>query len=276
MSVVTVVVPVWDGYCSFLEECVAGALAQETASGRLLPPRVLVVDNASETPLPPLPREIAVVRAPERLSAGAARNLGLAHVRTPLVCFLDADDLLLPGALGRACVVLSRRPRAVAAVARYESWNPESDERRMLARSPRPVVFAVSRFPRLFALANLRWNSFPVAGGVHRTAAVLAAGGFGDASVGEDWILGTQLAFRGPIEFLRTPGFVRRVHSGSLWHRGHGRDEYVRRGRLLRQRLRLDPAVPRWVKALLPALALVHRFDARSLRPANPLLGEAR
>jgi len=270
MSVVTVVVPVWDGYCSFLEECVAGALAQSP------PPQVLVVDNASEAPLPPLPGEVVVVRAPERLSAGAARNLGLAHVRTQLVCFLDADDLLLPGALGRACAVLSRRPRAVAAVARYESWNPESDERRMLARSPRPVVFAVSRFPRLFALANLRWNSFPVAGGVHRTAAVLTAGGFGDASVGEDWILGTQLAFRGPIEFLRTPSFVRRVHSGSLWHSRHGRDEYVRRGLLLRQRLRRDPAVPRWVKALLPALAVVHRLDARSLRPANPLLGEAR
>ncbi len=57
---------------------------------------IVVVDNASSTPVPEL-EGCEVVRAPRRLSVGAARNLGLEQVATEYVVFLDADDMLLEG-----------------------------------------------------------------------------------------------------------------------------------------------------------------------------------
>src|SRR5688572_8864486 len=89
---VTVVIAVWDDYVRFLTEAVASVVGQGS------PCEVVLVDNASDVALPIL-AGVAVVRAPERLSIGAARNLGLSAVKTPLVVFLDADDVLLPGSL---------------------------------------------------------------------------------------------------------------------------------------------------------------------------------
>ena len=271
----TVVIPVWNRYVRFLGECVASALDQTGIAS----PRVIVVDNASEMPLPSLPADVEVVRSPSRLSVGAARNLGLQRVESENVVFCDADDQLLAGTIAFLASRMRERPELVAAICRYESWNPETGARALLERSPRPIVFRVSRHRRVFALANLRYNSFPVVGGILRTEAARDAGGFGDGSVGEDWILGAQLAFRGPIEFHREPSFLRRVHEGSLWHRQHAEAAYLARCDLLRERVERDPSVPRWVKAGLPLLAVVHRRDVRRaaaregvVTPANPLL----
>jgi glycosyltransferase involved in cell wall biosynthesis len=85
----TVVIPVWDDYVRYLEECVASV-------GDDAP--VVVVDNASAARVPELPGT-TVVRAPQRLTVGAARNLGLDAVETEHVLVLDADDRLLPGTI---------------------------------------------------------------------------------------------------------------------------------------------------------------------------------
>jgi glycosyltransferase involved in cell wall biosynthesis len=274
-SGVTVVVPVWDRYCSFLPRCVEAVLGQ--AAGER--PSLVVVDNASRERMPPLPRGVEVVRSERRLSVGAARNLGLSKVATPAVIFCDADDRLLPEAVALLRAKLAARPDLVAVIGRYVSWNPVTGAQAVLDRSPRPVVFRVARYPRVFALANLRYNCFPVVGGILRTDAVRDAGGFGDTNVGEDWILGAQLAFRGPIEFERTPTFLRRVHEGSLWYRPHAPDVYLARTDQLRERIGRDAFVPGWVKAALPLLALVHRRDVAratapggAIEPVNPLL----
>ena len=271
---VTVVVPVWDRYVAFLSECLESVVEQEGAPA----PQVVVVDNASNVPLPPLPQGVTVVRAPRRLSVGAARNLGLTQVATRDVIFYDADDRLLAGTIAFLSSRMAMRPELVAAICRYVSWNPATGARTVLERSPRPVVFRVSRHRRLFALANLRYNCFPIVGGILCTEAVRDAGGFGDGDVGEDWVLGTQLAFRGPIEFHSQPSFLRRVHTGSLWHREHAHADYLERCNLLRHRIKHDGSVPSWVKAGLPILAFVHRHDVaratsgKTMTPAHPLL----
>ena len=139
-------------------------------------------------------------------------------------------------------------------------------------------MLTVSRLRRSFALVNLVWNTFPVVGCVHRTGAVRDAGGFGEASVGEDWILGAMLCFRGRIAFAERETFLRRVHRGSLWYRPHEPAELLERSQALRERARRDPAVPRWAKALLPLLSHVHRRSVRRatqaglVEPESPVL----
>lgn len=272
----TVVVPVWDRYVQFLVPCLESVLGQTDGQST----GVIVVDNASSVPMPHLPPSVQVVRSSRRLSVGAARNLALSCVETENVIFCDADDRLLPGAIAFLSSRMAERPRLVAAICRYVSWNPDTGAHAVLERSPRPIVFRVARHQRLFALANLRYNCFPIVGGILRTDAVTDAGGFGDGDIGEDWILGTQLAFRGPIEFHQEPSFVRRVHAGSLWYRAHPRADYLARCSLLRRRIKGDRRVPRWVKAGLPLLAVAHGLDVAratsrdgTMTPVNPLLG---
>src|SRR5690242_10204527 len=89
----TVVIPVWDEYVpDRLPQALRSIELQDPA------PDVIVVDNASAVTVPASPG-ISVVRAPQRLALGSARNLGLAQVKTPHVIFWDADDVMLPGTL---------------------------------------------------------------------------------------------------------------------------------------------------------------------------------
>ena len=260
---ITVVCPVWDEYCAYLLECVASAVDQVGVDVH-----VVVVDNASDQHLPALGKDVRVIRSAVRLGVGAARNLGLSLVETPYVAFLDADDVLLPGALAFLAARLEAAPKCVTSGGRFVTWNPETGERTVVRRAPKPIVLTVSRFRRVFALANLLCNTFPVVGCVHRTNAVRHAGGFGDGSVGEDWILGALLCFRGCVDFQERQTFLRRVHRGSLWYRPHDPAALLERSAALRERARRDRAVPIWAKVLLPLFARLHR---RSVRRATHL-----
>jgi glycosyltransferase involved in cell wall biosynthesis len=273
-AAVTVVVPVWDDYVALLPACLDSILDQPER------PQVIVVDNASTTTLPALPPTVEVVRLQRRVSVGAARNAGLERVATPYVLFCDADDRMLPGSVEFLRGRLEADPSVVTAVGRFLSFNPRTGEVRLLARMPRPIVARVSRHRRVFALAGLRYNCFLLVGCLHRTATVRAVGGFGDGNVGEDWVLGALLAFRGRLDFTGATVFRHRVEEGSLWNRRHSRTALASRSAQLRGRVRRDSRVPRWVKASLPLLSLVHAYDVRRstkdgfVSPDNELLGE--
>jgi cellulose synthase/poly-beta-1,6-N-acetylglucosamine synthase-like glycosyltransferase len=255
---ITVVVPVWDSYARFLPDCLASILSQDSADLR-----VLVVDNASATALPPLPADVDVVRLGRRASVGAARNAALARVSSPHVCFFDADDRMLDGMLARLAERLRNTPDAVGAVAPFLAWDPVSGETTSLDRMPRPIVYKVSRHQRLFALSSLVFNSFLVAGGLYRTAAVLDAGGFGNGNLGEDWLLAAGLAFRGRIEFCDTPGFVHRTEPGSLWFRSHSHDDLGDVYRALRNTIATDDGVPAWGRLAARLAQPVHALEIR-------------
>lgn len=258
---ISVVIPVWDDYCRLVESSVVSALEQDGVDVE-----VVVVDNASTVALPALPEAVRVLRAPQRLSAGAARNLALASMQAPLVMFLDADDTLRPGALARLAGMLAGRPDAVLAVGKRVVWDVTSGREYINPRSPHPLVYRVCRSRRAFALLTLRYDVFQLTGcAVARTAAVRDAGGFGDASLAEDWVLRSSLAARGRVLFT-TEGVVRfRLADGSLWHRDHSHAELTAMYAGFRAHRRRDPRVPRWARALMPVLAAAHRRDARKL-----------
>src|SRR5687768_3947820 len=87
--VITVVIPAWNLGAEF-QDCVRSIREQEE------PARLVVVDNASDRPLPRI-KDATELRLTKRVTIGEARNEGLRVVRTPYVFFMDADDLMLPG-----------------------------------------------------------------------------------------------------------------------------------------------------------------------------------
>lgn len=104
-------------------------------------PRIVVVDNGSETPVTPLVVRqaplVEVVRSAVNLGA-AGRNLGVTRVRTPYVAFCDDDTWYEPGGLLRAADLLDRHPRigALAAQVYVEPGHREDPACDGMAHSP--------------------------------------------------------------------------------------------------------------------------------------------
>ena len=253
---VTVVVPVWDRYVEFLADAVE--------SVRRNAPRapIVVVDNASSRAVPEL-EGCTVVRSPRRLSVGAARNLGLHQVATEYVIFLDADDLLLDGAIE----FLHRRIAADAslAVSVTSILEGETGKRH---RTPRRFVPMLARWPWALALANSVWLLLPTQGcAILRTGQVRDAGGYADVDCGEDWVLAVSLAFRGRAEVSQRFGLCYRPTPGSLWPRPLQPRELWASAERFRTRLREDPYVPHLAHALLPAIAALQLVAIHLVRP---------
>ena len=145
------------------------------------PPPVVVVDNASAVPLPTL-AGAWVLRAPERLMLGAARNLGLTQVDTPYVVFWDADDVMLDGTLSFLEAAISADPTVVAF---GTAVLDEASGRRH--RWPRRWIKRLVGSPHRFEFLNAIWSLYPSTGStIMRTDAVRAAGGYSDADSGDD------------------------------------------------------------------------------------------
>ncbi|GGO96147.1 glycosyltransferase family 2 protein [Wenjunlia tyrosinilytica] len=106
MSSVTVVVPAYN-YARYLPGCVEAALAEEG-----LDVRVLVIDDCSSDDTPEVTAELArdprvsCLRHEANQGHVVTINEGLAAVTTDYTALVSADDLLTPGALGRAVRVL--------------------------------------------------------------------------------------------------------------------------------------------------------------------------
>jgi len=107
----TVVIPTYNRL-SVLPRAIDSVLAQDEPDFEL----IVVDDSTDETPkwLASLtdPR-IKVIRPERRRGVGAARNVGIAAARAPVVSFLDSDDWYLPQRLSRALDALDREPDLV-------------------------------------------------------------------------------------------------------------------------------------------------------------------
>lgn len=239
------VIPVWDDYVSErFEQALQSVQAQRS------PLLVVVVDNASKVPLPPL-QDASVVRTGTRLTRGEARNLGLSRVATPYVIFWDADDLMLDGTVSFLEAVIGADP-TLAAFAMAVLEDPSGRRHRW----PRRWVGRIVRWPRLFAILHSTWSLYPSSGPtIIRTELARAVGGYSDADAGEGWCLGVSLAFRGRMGWSERPGQLYRVHSGSTSGRNNTA-RLARHARLVRHRIRTDSGIPEWARRSLPLLWL--------------------
>ena len=253
---VTVVIPVWDGYVRYFGEAVESV----RRSAPDVP--IVVVDNASTTEVPKL-EGCELVRSERRLTVGAARNLGLEQVLSAYVVFLDADDMLLDGALQHLHGRIEAEP--ALSIAAMSILDGSTGERH---RTPRPFVSRLVRWPRAFALANSIWSLLPIQScSIMRTEETRAAGGYPDAQLGDDWVLGVSLAWRGRVAVSQRIGRYYRSTEGSIASSSWTPAELRGNARLVRDRLRTDPGVPTWARALLPAIAILQLGAIHLLRP---------
>jgi glycosyltransferase involved in cell wall biosynthesis len=254
MAQIAVVIPVWDDYAAALPAALASLRAQDATL------EVIVVDNASATELPPA-RGARVLRLERRASVGAARNAALAAVTAPLVCFLDADDELLPGTLGRLRARLDARPGCVASVAASTAWVERSGDA-VAWPWPRPLAYRLCRHRALFAALTALRNAYPTTSALIRADVLRDAGGFADADHEEDWLPAVTLAARGAIDLDRRPGRRYRVSERSLYGAGADLKTLIASRRELRRALRRDPRTRRAAIAASGALAAVHVLTA--------------
>jgi glycosyltransferase involved in cell wall biosynthesis len=190
---VTVVIPVWD-----LGPVLLDAVAR--VRGQSVPAEVIVVDNASRTPVAGLDGA-QLLRLPRRLSIGEARNAGLRAVRTPFVMFLDADDALAEHALEQLLARAREADAPVAVGGLVAAWDPTASS---LDRWHWPPEFALglSRHPRLFAVANAAKSLCGATATLVRTDVGQRSRGFADGDYCEDWAFVAGLAFRGRVVLI--------------------------------------------------------------------------
>ena len=120
---VTVVIPTLNGKTERLRPVAAGLVAQKRA-----PAEVLIVDDGSsetgfrqiEAAVPAFGHlPVRIIRHSVNQGLSAARNTGLAQVRTPYMCLHDDDDIMHPRMLAIACGMLDANPD----VAAVTTWN---------------------------------------------------------------------------------------------------------------------------------------------------------
>jgi glycosyltransferase involved in cell wall biosynthesis len=273
----TVVLPVWGRYVDWVPEAVESIWSQRDGTGL----RLIVIDNASDVPLPPLPAGVEVERLPERRTLGAARNHGLELVRTELVSFCDADDVFPDGYFAFATSRFAARPELVAVAMRAVALLADGQERQF--PWPDGALMAASRHRRRLALRGLlREHSVPMSGSVFRTSAVRRAGGYSDVSINEERNLAILLPFLGDVELHPAPGRWYRIHAAETTLNPPP-EEVVRASFAdARRRLRTHPDVPLWAKALLPLIRIHHARQTAAVvrgdyeRRLEAVLGGAR
>lgn len=248
----TVVIPVWDGYVALrFSEALESIATQDR------PVSMLVVDNASQVPLPPV-GAARVIRSSERISLGAARNLGLEQVQTEYVIFADADDLLLPGTISRLERGIEADPSLVAFAMAF--LDAETGRRH---RWPHRWIARLVRRPRLLAAVNAVWAVYPITGPVLiRTGLARAVGGHAEVDNGDARSLGAALLFRGAVGWIDEPGCVYHRRPGSNLDLHQSVTALRESSASVRAHLRADRGAPRWMRWAMPTLAIAQAAAA--------------
>jgi glycosyltransferase involved in cell wall biosynthesis len=155
--VIGVVIPAFEAE-RFLPRCLASVRAQTVAPAQL----VVVDDGSSDATAEIAERLGATVIRQANAGPSAARNAGVAALRTPWVAFLDADDTWMPHALARFTEAIRRAPDVHVVFGDYAveesgagiaSWFAVDRAYRAISR--RPIAPALTRCDRPALVAAL-------------------------------------------------------------------------------------------------------------------------
>jgi glycosyltransferase involved in cell wall biosynthesis len=138
-----------------------------------------------------------------RAGVSAARNRGLDACHAPLVVFLDADDLLLPDALGRMVATMAAHPHHVACFGQHVKMREDG------APCSGSAPSRLKKLPTKDTLRYLLCGNLIVNGGALciRTAAARDVGAYDTTlSFAEDWEFWCRLAALG--DFVALQDFV--------------------------------------------------------------------
>jgi hypothetical protein len=203
MVTVSIITPCYNG-ARYLAQTLESAVSQSRP-----PLEVIVIDDgstdASATIAEAFGHPVRVIRQPNH-GESYARNRGLEQALGTHVLFLDADDILAPGALAHLAGALDERPEAVALMGcAWFSTMPDAPERTAMFRHDRffPDIIESNFAPPLCWLAP--------------KSVVQAAGGFCETMQWfEDWDLWWRVGLEEP-ELVPVPfvGGCYRQHAQS-------------------------------------------------------------
>ncbi len=209
MEACSVVIPLFNGG-AWIEATLRSVVDQTFA-----PAAVIVVDDGSTDDSRRRVLQFPGVRLLRSDGKGAvqARNLGLRLVRTPLVAFVDQDDLWHPRHLEVLSRLLERRPEAPAAVAGSIKFD---------GAAPQWADITSFHWTRLDP-----WSTYPFVSPVAcpaqvviRRSAMLGLGGWdGRFSGVADLHLWLRLSADGPLPAVEEPTVGRRLHGESNFNR---------------------------------------------------------
>ncbi|MDX2184069.1 MAG: glycosyltransferase family A protein [Gemmatimonadaceae bacterium] len=212
----------------FLAEALASVAAQTRSAHE-----VVVIDDASTDGSADIARAagVQVIRSETPLGNAEARNVGLRATTSPLIAFLDADDVWLPPHLATLAALLEQWPDAGAAFATCEVFGSGTGlHRGFLAEGPPQDAFENC----------LRWWVGQPTGCMVRRSTLDRAGGFDPTyPVGVDFDCWLRLAREAPFvathavtaRYRRHPGQVSgdgRRQTAMCW-----RARYAMRDRLI-------------------------------------------
>lgn len=209
VSMVTIIIPCYN-YARFLPDAIESALAQ---AGPEWPLEVLVVDDGStDATAAVAARYAGRIRYHRKHNAGlsAARNTGMEIAAHDLVVFLDADDLLAPGAV--AVMLAARAAQPVPPVVLAGRDLPVGLDKTPLAPAPQATGDVIPVSARLLVLRNR------FAPGVLADRRVLLdLGGFDPAlRASEDRDMWIRAAARHPVALLDRVTLLKRDHGANM------------------------------------------------------------
>ncbi|MFD3482634.1 glycosyltransferase family 2 protein [Streptomyces sp. NPDC058665] len=248
VPIISIITPVYDGGHQYLGDAYISVKNQALPHGWSWE-WIVQEDGRTSRPTAALPNDPRVrVGTGTRGGAGVARTLGLARARGDLVRALDADDLLMEGALARDIQVFRDFPGISWCVSSCLDLLPDG----ALVPGPYDPPAGALSFQQL--REQFEADRFPVVG-THltvRTGLVRALGGWPALPALEAMALVLACAAVAPGRMISEPGGIYRKHPAQTTAQPHYRDdgEFITlRAALLSRMDSLQASGWRWVPA---------------------------